>query len=53
MADFVKKENLNVKENKINTIQTAEELKSSFTPEKEFGFNAIIELEKSETETST
>ncbi|XP_012838269.1 PREDICTED: uncharacterized protein LOC105958813 [Erythranthe guttata] len=28
LADYVKKENLTVKENKVNTIQTAEELKS-------------------------
>ncbi|KAL2507163.1 uncharacterized protein Fot_30810 [Forsythia ovata] len=54
MADYVKKENLNVKDNKINTIQTAEELKSSFTPGNVFGFNATLELEKStEAPTST
>ncbi|XP_059427940.1 uncharacterized protein LOC132161741 [Corylus avellana] len=53
MSDFVKKENLNVKDQKINTIQTAEELKSLFTPGKDFGFNATIELENSEIETSS
>ncbi|KAL2507230.1 uncharacterized protein Fot_30877 [Forsythia ovata] len=54
LADYVKKENLNVKDNKINTIQTAEELKSSFTPGNVFGFNATLELEKStEAPTST
>ncbi|XP_042008144.1 uncharacterized protein LOC121756813 isoform X1 [Salvia splendens] len=46
LADYVKKENLSVKENKINTIQTAEELKSLFTPGNDFGFNATLELEK-------
>lgn len=51
LADYVKKENLKVKDNKINTTQTAAELKSLFTPGKEFGFNAIVELENSETET--
>lgn len=53
MADYVEKENLNVKDQKINTIQTAEELKSLFTPGNEFGFNATIELENSEIEPST
>jgi hypothetical protein len=42
-----------VKDNKINTTQTAEELMSVFTPGKEFGFNAILELESSEIETSS
>ncbi|EYU36699.1 hypothetical protein MIMGU_mgv1a021828mg, partial [Erythranthe guttata] len=46
LADYVKKENLTVKENKVNTIQTAEELKSVFVPGKDFGFNATLELEK-------
>jgi len=40
-----------VKENKINTTQTAEELKLLFKPGTEFGFNAILELENSEIET--
>ncbi|GMY32659.1 trigger factor [Fagus crenata] len=53
MADYVKKENLNVKDNKINTTQTAEELMSVFTPGKEFGFNATLELETSEIKTSS
>ncbi|KAH0988533.1 hypothetical protein GBA52_000016 [Prunus armeniaca] len=48
MGDY---ENLNVKENKINTTQTAEELKLLFKPGTEFGFNAILELEDSEIET--
>lgn len=46
-------ENLTVKENKINTTQTAEELKSAFIPGKEFGFNATVELEVAETEVTT
>ncbi|KAM5554155.1 hypothetical protein ABKV19_026077 [Rosa sericea] len=53
MADYVKQENLTVKENKINTTQSAEELQSLFTPGNEFAFNAIVELEKSETEKPT
>ncbi|KAK9932227.1 hypothetical protein M0R45_019473 [Rubus argutus] len=53
MADYVKKENLSVKENKINTTQTAEELKELFSPGNEFGFNAIVELENSEIETQS
>ncbi|KAL8491760.1 hypothetical protein ACS0TY_023380 [Phlomoides rotata] len=46
------KENLTVKDNKINTIQTAEELKSAFIPGNGFGFNAILELEKSSEEST-
>ncbi|XP_008460020.1 uncharacterized protein LOC103498959 [Cucumis melo] len=45
MADYAKKENINVKDNKVNTTQTADELKVLFNPGKEFGFNAILELE--------
>ncbi|RYR49390.1 hypothetical protein Ahy_A07g035872 isoform C [Arachis hypogaea] len=57
MADYVEKasdilplynENLDVKDRKISTIQTAEELKQSFKPGKEFGFNVIIEPKSSE-----
>ncbi|KAK4387914.1 hypothetical protein Sango_2398000 [Sesamum angolense] len=44
------KENLTVKDNKINTIQTAEELKSAFIPGNDFGFNATLELEQSTEE---
>ncbi|KAK2979361.1 hypothetical protein RJ640_018441 [Escallonia rubra] len=47
LGDF---ENLTVKDNKINTTQTAEELKSLFVPGNEFGFNATLELEKTEAE---
>ena len=41
-------ENLDVKDRKISTTQTAEELKRSFRPGKEFGFNVIIEPESSQ-----
>ncbi|XP_020217085.1 uncharacterized protein LOC109800673 isoform X2 [Cajanus cajan] len=47
MGDYAKKENLDVKDRKISTTQTAEQLKKSFTPGNEFGFNVIIEPEKS------
>ncbi|KAK3035502.1 hypothetical protein RJ639_033961, partial [Escallonia herrerae] len=47
LGDF---ENLTVKDNKINTTQTAEELKALFVPGNEFGFNATLELEKTEAE---
>jgi hypothetical protein len=51
---YIYQENLNVKDQKINTIQTAEELKSLFIPGNKFGFNATIELENSEIDkTST
>nr|XP_027068193.1 uncharacterized protein LOC113693743 isoform X6 [Coffea arabica] len=53
LADYTKKENLTVKGNKINTIQTAEELRSSFVPGKEFGFSATLELDILTTETSS
>ncbi|GLU04946.1 hypothetical protein SLE2022_220730 [Rubroshorea leprosula] len=53
MADYVKKENLNVKDKKINTTQTIEELKNSFTPGNEFGFNVIIELQDLKTDGSS
>ncbi|XP_055832093.1 uncharacterized protein LOC129901013 [Solanum dulcamara] len=53
LADYVKKENLAVKDNKISTTQTADQLRSSFAPGTEFGFNATLELEKSKTEATT
>ncbi|PHT80139.1 hypothetical protein T459_18191 [Capsicum annuum] len=53
LADYVKKENLTVKDNKISTTQTADELKSSFDPGTQFGFNATLELEKAKTEATT
>ncbi|KAJ7947459.1 Trigger factor like [Quillaja saponaria] len=53
MVHYVKKENLNVKDKQISTIQTAEELKRSFNPGSEFGFNVLFELENSETKLSS
>ncbi|XP_019070028.1 uncharacterized protein [Solanum lycopersicum] len=53
LAEYVKKENLAVKDNKISITQTADELMSSFAPGMEFGFNAILWLEKSKTEATT
>lgn len=47
MADYARKENLDVKDRKISTTQTAEELKKYFKPGSEFGFNVIIEPENS------
>ncbi|GJY25979.1 trigger factor, ribosome-binding, partial [Tanacetum coccineum] len=47
------KNNIPVKENRVNTIQSIEELQSSFTPGNDFGFNATLELEKVDTETSS
>lgn len=52
MTNYVDKEKLSVKGKKINTTQTAEELKVLFTPGNEFGFNVTLELEKSKTETT-
>lgn len=37
-----------VKDKKMSTTQTVEELRSSFTPGNGFGFNAVLELESSE-----
>ncbi|PPR92632.1 hypothetical protein GOBAR_AA28038 [Gossypium barbadense] len=48
VADYVKEENLNIKDKKVSTSQSAEELKVSFTPGKDFWFNAVLELEESE-----
>ncbi|KAL2920875.1 Trigger factor [Bienertia sinuspersici] len=47
------KESLAVKENKINTVQSEDELKQSFLPGNAFGFNVELELEDEETETAT
>ncbi|THG12070.1 hypothetical protein TEA_027162 [Camellia sinensis var. sinensis] len=49
----IHQENLNVKDKKINTVQTAEELKSLFAPGNEFGFNATLEIENLESETTS
>ncbi|CAM8926956.1 unnamed protein product [Rhodiola kirilowii] len=51
VADYVKKEGLAVKENKLNTTQTIEELQKMLSPGKEFGFNANLELEKETDDT--
>ncbi|GAV66515.1 Trigger_N domain-containing protein [Cephalotus follicularis] len=53
LADYAKKENLNVKDKKISTTQTVEELKKMYAPGNDFGFNAVLELEKTEIETSS
>ncbi|GAA0146623.1 hypothetical protein Leryth_022627 [Lithospermum erythrorhizon] len=45
LADYVKNENLSVKDNKVTTVQSADELKGMFTPGNVFGFNAVIQLE--------
>ncbi|GAY53318.1 hypothetical protein CUMW_148380 [Citrus unshiu] len=46
------REGLNVKDKKVTTTQKAEELRKSFSPGNEFGFSAVLELEKSEVEES-
>ncbi|KAK1418955.1 hypothetical protein QVD17_28108 [Tagetes erecta] len=53
MADYVKKNNILVKENRVNTIQSLEELQSSFSPGIDFGFNATLELEKPDDQPSS
>ncbi|KAK9068087.1 hypothetical protein SSX86_012198 [Deinandra increscens subsp. villosa] len=53
MADYVKKSNILVKDNKVNTIQSLEELQSSFSPGVDFGFNATLELEKPDSQISS
>lgn len=45
VGDFVKKENLKVNP-EIKTSQSEGELESSFTPGSAFGFNAILQLDK-------
>ncbi|KAH9727299.1 hypothetical protein KPL70_008616 [Citrus sinensis] len=52
LTDYTKKEGLNVKDKKVTTTQKAEELRKSFSPGNEFGFSAVLELEKSEVEES-
>ncbi|ESR56105.1 hypothetical protein CICLE_v10021832mg [Citrus x clementina] len=52
LTDYTKKEGLNVKDKKVTTTQKAEELRKSFYPGNEFGFSAVLELEKSEVEES-
>ncbi|XP_020097733.1 uncharacterized protein LOC109716583 isoform X2 [Ananas comosus] len=51
IGDYVKKEKLKVK-SQFKTLQSAEELESAFEPGSEFGFNATINFEKSDPETT-
>ncbi|KAH9611357.1 hypothetical protein KSS87_006111 [Heliosperma pusillum] len=53
VTDYVEKENLAVKEKKLKTTQTEDELKQLFSPGSAFSFNAEIELETEENETNT
>lgn len=41
-----------MKDKKVTTTQKADELRKSFSPGNEFGFSAVLELEKSEVEES-
>ncbi|XP_057546470.1 uncharacterized protein LOC130825323 [Amaranthus tricolor] len=53
VAGYVEEENLTVKEDKISTTQTEDELKQSFLPGNSFGFNVELELVNEETEAET
>ncbi|XP_076910770.1 uncharacterized protein LOC143568505 [Bidens hawaiensis] len=53
MADYVKQNNIPVKDNRVITIQSIEELQSSFSPGNDFGFNATLELEKPDSQTTS
>ncbi|XP_074281414.1 uncharacterized protein LOC141606257 [Silene latifolia] len=53
VTDYIEKEKLAVKENKLKTTQTEDELKQLFSPGTAFGFNAELELETEENETTT
>ncbi|CAO1942611.1 unnamed protein product [Urochloa humidicola] len=48
IEEFVKKENLKVNP-EIKTTQTEDEMESAFTPGSAFGFNVIMQLEKSDS----
>lgn len=52
-ARYVEEEKLTVKDDKINTTQTEDELKQSFLPGNAFGFNVELELVNQETETAS
>lgn len=52
IGDYVEKEKLTVKK-QFKTTQAAEELESAFTPGSEFGFNATMEIEKSDPEATS
>ncbi|GJM92217.1 hypothetical protein PR202_ga08658 [Eleusine coracana subsp. coracana] len=49
IGDFVKKENLKVNP-EIETTQSEAEMESAFKPGSAFGFNVILQLEKSDTD---
>uniref|UniRef100_A0A7C8ZCD2 Peptidylprolyl isomerase n=2 Tax=Opuntia streptacantha TaxID=393608 RepID=A0A7C8ZCD2_OPUST len=51
VATYVEEENLTVKDSKVTTTQTEDELYQSFLPGKGFGFNVELELENEQTET--
>ncbi|GJT35346.1 hypothetical protein Tco_0925765 [Tanacetum coccineum] len=55
MKDLTNQNNIPVKENRVNTIQSCniEELQSSFTLVNDFGFNATLELKKVDIRTSS
>lgn len=42
-----------MKDKKLNTTQTADELKAIFAPGRPFGFNAILDLETEEASVVT
>lgn len=46
-------ENISVKDDKINTTQSEDELKQCFLPGNAFGFNVELELVDKETETAS
>ncbi|XP_022682078.1 uncharacterized protein LOC101760034 isoform X1 [Setaria italica] len=49
IEEFVKKENIKVNP-EIKTTQTESEMESAFTPGSAFGFNVILQLEKSDSD---
>lgn len=53
VAGYVEKENISVKDDKINTTQSEDELKQCFLPGNAFGFNVELELVDKETETAS
>ncbi|XP_021752796.1 uncharacterized protein LOC110718267 [Chenopodium quinoa] len=53
VAGYVEEEKLTLKDDKINTTQTEDELKQSFVPGNAFGFNVELELINEETESET
>lgn len=51
VATYVKEENLTVKDNKVTTTQTKDELYQSFLPGNGFGFNVEFEVTNEQMET--